>query len=1047
VKAISSVLIVVALIGGVVGGGSTARHPAPGYDLPICTAVEGSVIVSADGASNYDERTVIGSEEYLDISACELVNKLFDNNLTELQREELWKSYEGGSVRWIGKVEDIKQLQEGIRATFSPGIEAVFDKSQMATLLALKKGELCVYSGKLDSFRYPYSSYTSDSKIKLTNGRMIVPEVVSLLWEKEVPIFDKYELDMALPSEPCFLVVNDRIFKGPGEITTWFGDFKVFGINKLTGEVTWEKELPPPESVAQGECRGGKLVAADNDGAYVCVWFQEGPLEGSNYRDTYEIFALDGGTGKVTQLRSLQHAYWGLPYLYMRWEEEINDLVASIAGRELVFCTEQTLPKEATYGELVFRWLRNSVYGGSLQACDRTTGCLLWSKQVSSLGPVVNVEIIGETLRVLTTDTFYAFKLATSGGEVVDETEVPKLAVTSPLKIARVEVTSSFCSDSVGGPCFLDIPALPYCIGDTLAATFTVTNEGAVPITLGSLTVGGRFNSGKLPNGVYPDFPARSIYLGPGESYSYSGNLKISYPGSYRFFCAYQTSDGEWNTSIELGEGLIDEDRAETLMVRYVPSGYTSSDAVLEIANMEGTNTKELYDVIKLVLDIDRAKSKIVGEQDELLLEDVNLLLDQLDPDKRTIRTVEPELPEGTWLELQTIEKLAAPALGAGLTLIGFALVNPELVVAGYYLLVLAEPISQLGQITEMLSMEVGQKVFGQGYAFATVKDPNIGTMDVLWLGPPIDKVIVNIYLVKTGTKGSIIISAGQWLDELKMRWGINAQSTEPIWNAFAYPPRNTLGDPQSIIDHVQIVGFKSPGELRVYDSQGRVTGLVNGEATEEIPGSVYDNELETVVFFSPSDTYRYEVLGTTEATYGLEVTSVVDGEATTFAATDVPTSRGAVHQYGIYWGAVLEGEQRVTARIDSEGDGIFEETKILRPPTASFDVSPSNISVNEEINFDASQSSDADGEIVSYQWDFGDGNTAAGETTRHAYAVPAEYVVSLAVVDNDGVVSTYSRFVQVGERQHMPTWGWAIIAVGMIMLAVTVLRRRHRRA
>lgn len=91
-KAIGNAMTVVALIAGVLGVGSTARYPALRYELPSCTGVEGSVIVSTDGISEYDKRTAIGSEEYLGVSACELINRLFDNNLTELQREELWRS-------------------------------------------------------------------------------------------------------------------------------------------------------------------------------------------------------------------------------------------------------------------------------------------------------------------------------------------------------------------------------------------------------------------------------------------------------------------------------------------------------------------------------------------------------------------------------------------------------------------------------------------------------------------------------------------------------------------------------------------------------------------------------------------------------------------------------------------------------------------------------------------------------------------------------------------------------------------------------------------
>jgi hypothetical protein len=118
------------------------------------------------------------------------------------------------------------------------------------------------------------------------------------------------------------------------------------------------------------------------------------------------------------------------------------------------------------------------------------------------------------------------------------------------------------------------------------------------------------------------------------------------------------------------------------------------------------------------------------------------------------------------------------------------------------------------------------------------------------------------------------------------------------------------------------IVQKYSPVELRVYDSQERVTGLVEGEVKSEIPKSVYYNG--TITLFSLADSYHYELVGTAAGSYGLGVTSVVDGEATTFTAADIPTISGAVHQYTIDWDALSEGEG-VTVQVDSDGDGEFE--------------------------------------------------------------------------------------------------------------------------
>ena len=118
---------------------------------------------------------------------------------------------------------------------------------------------------------------------------------------------------------------------------------------------------------------------------------------------------------------------------------------------------------------------------------------------------------------------------------------------------------------------------------------------------------------------------------------------------------------------------------------------------------------------------------------------------------------------------------------------------------------------------------------------------------------------------------------------------------------------------------------LKSPCEIRVYDSQGNTTGLVNGEVKSEISRSVYDNE--SVIIFSPIDVFRYEVVGKTEGLYGLDVIAGKNGQISIFASTDIPTSPNTIHQFTIDWDALSQGGKGVTIHIDSDGNEIFEQT------------------------------------------------------------------------------------------------------------------------
>jgi hypothetical protein len=116
---------------------------------------------------------------------------------------------------------------------------------------------------------------------------------------------------------------------------------------------------------------------------------------------------------------------------------------------------------------------------------------------------------------------------------------------------------------------------------------------------------------------------------------------------------------------------------------------------------------------------------------------------------------------------------------------------------------------------------------------------------------------------------------------------------------------------------------LKSPGELRVFDSVGRVTGLVDGKVVNEIPLSDYADNTVTLSF--PKDSYSYEAVGTTKGAYGLMVTAVTQEGNITFVANDIPILSNEVHQYTIDWVALSQSEKGTVVATDSDGDGEFE--------------------------------------------------------------------------------------------------------------------------
>jgi chitodextrinase len=93
-------------------------------------------------------------------------------------------------------------------------------------------------------------------------------------------------------------------------------------------------------------------------------------------------------------------------------------------------------------------------------------------------------------------------------------------------------------------------------------------------------------------------------------------------------------------------------------------------------------------------------------------------------------------------------------------------------------------------------------------------------------------------------------------------------------------------------------------------------------------------------------------------------------------------------------------------------------------PPVGMF-ASPGHASTNETLIYDASGSYDADGIIVSYEWNFGDGVTATGERISHLYVAPGQYFVTLKVTDNSGMTYTTSQVISITFAVVAPAESW----------------------
>jgi PKD repeat protein len=94
------------------------------------------------------------------------------------------------------------------------------------------------------------------------------------------------------------------------------------------------------------------------------------------------------------------------------------------------------------------------------------------------------------------------------------------------------------------------------------------------------------------------------------------------------------------------------------------------------------------------------------------------------------------------------------------------------------------------------------------------------------------------------------------------------------------------------------------------------------------------------------------------------------------------------------------------------------------QPPVANF----TSIVRDLTLFFNASPSSDNDGTITAYDWDFGDNTTGTGKLTNHTYATDGTYNVTLTVTDDDGATDSVTKEIVVINNPPVANFSYAIV-------------------
>jgi PKD repeat protein len=226
------------------------------------------------------------------------------------------------------------------------------------------------------------------------------------------------------------------------------------------------------------------------------------------------------------------------------------------------------------------------------------------------------------------------------------------------------------------------------------------------------------------------------------------------------------------------------------------------------------------------------------------------------------------------------------------------------------------------------------------------------------------------------------------------------------------------------------------PVTTHTYNSQGGKTLIL----TVEDDDGATDRAFRDTVVGPPGPTARCTATPETVAvgepvTIDASESSNSDSYEYDFDGDGTPdTDRIGDEQVTTDYAEPNEYTPAVTAYNDTTGETDTADCNTVtvepenEPPLATFGYTPEPAVATEPTTFDASESSDADGTVIEYRWDFdGDGtidNVTTDPVTTHTYpasAAPGAATVVLTIEDDDNTTDTDRQDVEIIEPTPEP--------------------------
>ena len=208
--------------------------------------------------------------------------------------------------------------------------------------------------------------------------------------------------------------------------------------------------------------------------------------------------------------------------------------------------------------------------------------------------------------------------------------------------------------------------------------------------------------------------------------------------------------------------------------------------------------------------------------------------------------------------------------------------------------------------------------------------------------------------------------------------------------NVISVAATDKSGGKASYSNYGSVVDVAAPGGDFNADGVAIASTLNDGTTT---PGN------ENYVYYQGTSMSAPHVSGLAALMYSVDP-SLTPAEVEQLIVTNARPFPATCNQCG---SGIADADDTIAA--------LGSEPPANQAPTADFSSSCTDLSCDF-----TDASSDSDGSIASYSWDFGDGNGSSAANPSHSYGSAGTYTVTLTVTDDDGASDSSSQSVTVEE-------------------------------